>query len=153
MIKYLCDGCGKELQTWAGYTVTLPYQRGGWATISVTLPPKPVKQPESELPGLIPAYPEQPTNLLVCSQACAEKALDEAKEQLRQAFQKVGESDPETCEIRVYPSEGRIEIKYARAYGELGKAVEDIANQIVWLHYRRSITGKLVYVTKEDPGT
>ena len=87
MIKYVCDECGKELQTWAGNTVTLPYAHRAWASISITLPPKPVKKPvQSEFP--LPAYAEQPT-ILVCSQSCAEKALDRAKELLRQAFQKV----------------------------------------------------------------
>ena len=78
------------------------------------------------------------------------KALDRAKELLRQAFQKVGESDPETCEIRVYPSEGRIEIKYTRTGGEMGKAVEDIANEIMWLHYRCSFKGESIYVTEKS---
>lgn len=89
-IRYICDICGKECDVKGcvspvGYPVSaeMPDE---WAIISYFAPKEPEPKPK---PGLVGVYAgRMPKGFLVCSQSCAEKALDEAKEQLRQAFEK-----------------------------------------------------------------
>ena len=85
-IKYVCDACGKELAvSERGGVIQLGQNPQDWAVIQVGLPRK---HPGFNQVGPFPYEP--PINLIVCSQPCAEKALDEAKERLREAFEKVG---------------------------------------------------------------
>ena len=93
--RYICDVCGKEYDIKGcigpdGFPVPAEFP-DKWAIISYYAPKEPEPRPEPK-PGQIGVVPvgRMPKGFLVCSQACAEKALDEAKEQLRQAFK--GES-------------------------------------------------------------
>jgi len=93
-IKYVCDECGKEHVdsaaglTPAGFHVPMYETPPGWASISV-MAPKRSLWPKGFTPQQIvgPVIPIRPWCVIVCSQACAEKALDEAKEHLRKAFE------------------------------------------------------------------
>ncbi len=55
-----------------------------------------------------------------------------------------------TCEMRVCPAGSKIELKYTELGEEPEKAFEYIANEIMWLHYRCSFKGKIIYVTKKS---
>jgi len=90
--RYICDVCGKEYDIKggvgpAGYPVPAEMP-DKWAVISYLAPkaPGPQLEPKTRLVG-IPAARDL-KGFLVCSQACAEKALDGAKKQLQQAFEK-----------------------------------------------------------------
>jgi len=95
-IKYVCDECGKEHVdsasglTPAGFQTAMYGTPPGWAAISVMAPQRRSPwPPKGFTPQQIvgPVLPLQPWCVIVCSQACAEKALDEAKEHLRKAFE------------------------------------------------------------------
>ncbi len=98
-IKYVCDVCGKEHVdsamglTTAGFYTPMYETPPGWAAISVMAPQRSLWPPKGFTPQQIagPVLPTRLWNVIVCSQACAEKALDEAKEHLRKAFEKVEE--------------------------------------------------------------
>ncbi len=87
-IKYVCDVCEGEyiIKGPFGANVgpaavpSLPPSR--WAIITCVAP-KTKQDPPGQ--GYVPLTGE-PKGFLVCSQACAEKALVEAKEHLRKAF-------------------------------------------------------------------
>ena len=93
-IKYVCDICGKEVNQSEVQTSMsdVPLK---WASISVSFPSLPKKPYQSPNPGepyvYTPPPGYEPSRMaIVCSQACAEKALDEAKELLRPAFNSQG---------------------------------------------------------------
>ncbi len=82
MLRYVCDVCGKELAASKEGLFQVGQNPPEWATIMVGLPRK------SPCPSQAGLYPyEPPINFIVCSQTCAEKALDEAKEHLRKGFE------------------------------------------------------------------
>ena len=95
-IKYVCDMCGKEHVDSAsglapaGFQTAMYGTPSGWAAISVMAPQRSLWPPKGFTPQQIagPVLPLQPWCVIVCSQACAEKALDEAKEHLWKAFEK-----------------------------------------------------------------
>lgn len=87
-IRYICDVCRKEYDAKAdsgpaGYHMPGRLPLDKWATISCVAP----KQKQAEHPVGFYAVGGIPEDFLVCSQACAEKALDEIKEHLRSAFE------------------------------------------------------------------
>ena len=99
--RYICDVCGK-LYDVKGDSSPIGYQIAGmvpdeWAIISYFAPKEPEPPQKSDSAAVVrpsAVYPEKTSKVfLVCSQACAEKALDEAKEYLRQAFEKVVHSE------------------------------------------------------------
>ncbi len=80
-IRCVCDVCGNEIR---------PTQLGapsGWASISVTFP-RPVSGKDGILkPGpLLLGPPGPPDYYLICSGTCIEKALEEVKAYLVEAF-------------------------------------------------------------------
>jgi len=87
--RYICDVCGKQYDVRGGFSPTgypvaseLPPDR--WAMVFYLAP----ERKEEPKPGKAGIYPARmPQAFLVCSQVCAEKALDEAKEGLRKAFE------------------------------------------------------------------
>ena len=88
-IKYICDVCEKEYITKGGIgpggqPMVTEMPPGKWGVITYMAPKKSKQEPG---PGqaIIPATGEI-EGFLVCSQACAEKALIEVKERLRKAF-------------------------------------------------------------------
>jgi hypothetical protein len=87
-MRYICDVCAKEYDVKGAATSQVGYQTPipeGWAAISIFTPAKP-----SEAPKPLVFQPnELPVARIVCSQACAERVLDEAKELLRAAFEKL----------------------------------------------------------------
>ena len=90
-IRYFCDVCRLQYDVKggfgpAGYPMSAEMLPDKWAIISYLAPKGPESEPKPSPIGL-PAG-RMPKGFLVCSQACAEKALDEAKEHLRQAFEK-----------------------------------------------------------------
>ena len=87
MLKYVCDACGKELAVSEGGVFQLGQQPPEWAIISLSVPQK---RPCS---NQVPLSYEPPLQLLVCSLSCAEKALDEARERLRKAFEVKDDTD------------------------------------------------------------
>ena len=94
-IRYICDSCGKEFDVKGGagpggYPVAYGMPLEKWATISY-MAPKAKEEPEPGLTGRFYAtYPENtPVCYLVCSQACAEKVLDEIGTRLQAAFDEV----------------------------------------------------------------
>ena len=79
MLKYVCDVCGKEMAAAERGAMSLAQRPPEWATILLSLPPEPA--------GKKTPSPYEPlVQLLVCSMPCAETALDEVKERLKQAF-------------------------------------------------------------------
>jgi len=89
-IKYVCDVCGKEHVdsaaglTPSGFQTAIYGTPTGWAAVSVMAPQcLTLHQQATASYGSLP----QPWFAIVCSQACAEKALDEAKEHLRKGFE------------------------------------------------------------------
>ena len=81
-IKGVCDICGKEIR---------PTQLGApseWASISVTFPARPVSGKHEALkPGPLPlGLLGPPDYYLICSGTCVEKALEEVKAYLVEAF-------------------------------------------------------------------
>lgn len=97
-IKYVCDACGKEVKQ-SEVQTSMTGSPLEWAEVTITFPRKPrppltfrstsgepvsmehfVPPPEGWKPNM---------GFVVCSQACAEKVLDEAREQLRKAFEKL----------------------------------------------------------------
>lgn len=88
-IKYFCDVCAREYNVKGGFGPTgypsaMETMPDSWAVVSVLGP----KLCEHQAKGPVYPYPSRaPQGFLVCSQACAEKALDEAKELLRPAFE------------------------------------------------------------------
>jgi hypothetical protein len=74
MLKYVCDACGKELAVSEGGVFQLGQQPPEWAIISLSVPQK---RPYSN-----------PVSL-----SYAEKALDEAREHLRKAFEVKDDTD------------------------------------------------------------
>jgi len=94
-IRYICDSCGKEFDVKggvgpSGYSVSYGMPLEKWATISCMAP----KAKEEPAPGqtrrIYGMYQEDmPVGYLVCSQACAEKALAEISTSLQAAFDEV----------------------------------------------------------------
>ena len=91
-IKYICDVCGKEHDTRevgltpAGYQVPTHEIPLGWAAVSVIAP--------RQKPEVGEFYQYQfPKARIVCSQPCAEKALDKSKKYLRIAFEELEKKD------------------------------------------------------------
>ena len=89
-IKYVCDICGKAYNvtrpagfTQAGFDYPMPAPEG-WGAMSIM---GPREKPKLGKPAMI----NPPWVSLVCSQACVEKALDEARKYLRQAFEKASD--------------------------------------------------------------
>ena len=79
MLKYVCDVCGKEMAAAERGAMSLSQRPPEWATFLLSLPPEPA--------GKKASAPYDPLmQLLVCSMPCAETALDEVKERLKQAF-------------------------------------------------------------------
>jgi len=87
MLKYVCDACGKELAVSKGGVFHLGQQPPEWAIISLSVPQK------STCSNPVSLSYEPPVQLLVCSLSCAEKALDEAREHLRKAFEVKDDTD------------------------------------------------------------
>jgi len=91
--RYICDVCGKEYDVKGAFS-PIGYQISAgapdsWAVISYLAPKEPQPQPKPSPAGI---YAERmPEGLLVCSQACAERAFDEFKERSRLAFEKLAE--------------------------------------------------------------
>lgn len=88
--RYICDVCGKEYDVKGAFS-PIGYQISGmvpdeWVIISYLAPKK--ASAKEKFVGMSERMPE---GFLVCSQTCAEKALDEAKERLRLAFEKLTE--------------------------------------------------------------
>lgn len=89
-IQFVCDVCGKvhevtrPMITPGGFEAPMTAVPDGWGCISVQ---GPREKPEPGKPTKI----TWPKAWLVCSQACAEKGLGEAREYLRQAFEKAGD--------------------------------------------------------------
>ena len=86
-IRYICDVCGKEYDMKGGIGPTgYPMQVGEfpskWAVITVL-----AGNEHNQMGGIKPA--RMPRGFLVCSLACAEKALGEARDYLREGFRKV----------------------------------------------------------------
>ena len=76
-IRIVCDVCGNEIR---------PRQWGTpkeWASISVTFPARPVSDKSGPLPPISPGPPDY---YLICSGTCIEKALEEIKAYLVEAF-------------------------------------------------------------------
>ena len=93
--RYICDLCGKEFDVKGGvgpggYSVPYGMPLEKWAVITC-IAPKAKEEPEPGQAGRICAtYPENmPVGYLVCSQACAEKALAEIRTRLQAAFDEV----------------------------------------------------------------
>jgi hypothetical protein len=88
-IKYICDVCEKEYTVKGGigpggYPTVTEMPPGKWAVITYIAP----KSKQEPKPGqAVISSTGEIKGFLVCSQACAEKALDEAKERLRKAFE------------------------------------------------------------------
>ena len=76
-LRCICDVCGHEIRpTQLGAPVT-------WASISLTFP----AGPASRRPGPQPVGPPGPPDYyLICSGKCVEKALEEVKAHLLEAF-------------------------------------------------------------------
>ena len=91
--RYICDLCGKEFDMKGGISpggYSVPYEMpvGKWAIVSYTA--KAEQKPETERVGQIYPYsPNVSANYLVCSQACAEKALAEIRTLLQTVFDEV----------------------------------------------------------------
>ena len=80
-IKGVCDVCGKEIRP---AQVAAPKE---WASISVTFPTRPVSgQRGAGLTRLPLSPPGPPDYYLICSGTCVEKALEEVKAHLVEAF-------------------------------------------------------------------
>jgi len=93
--RYICDSCGKEYDVKGGvgpdgYPASYGMPLEKWATITY-MAPKVKEEPEPGRTGLAYGmYPENmPVGYLVCSQACAEKALAEIGARLQAAFDEV----------------------------------------------------------------
>lgn len=88
-IRYICDVCGKGCDMKGGVSPSgYPYAAevpNKWVIISYL---EPVPQPGPS-PGPVGIPERIPKGFLVCSLACAEKALGEARDDLREAFRKV----------------------------------------------------------------
>jgi len=94
--KYVCDVCGKEHVDSAMVRTPYGFQTPtgtpqGWAAISVMAPER-LTSKQTRI-GYAYGYGSlpQPWFVIVCSQSCAEKALDEAKEHLRETFEKANQ--------------------------------------------------------------
>lgn len=87
-IRYICDVCKKDCDakggfTPIGYSVPSEFPLDEWATIIYTTP----RQKQVEQQGPFRPVGGTTEGFLVCSQACAEKALDEIKDRLRSVFE------------------------------------------------------------------
>jgi len=88
-IKYICDVCEKEYTRKGGidpggYPVVTEMPPGKWAVI-IYIAPKSKQKPKPGQIGISSTGVRE--GFLVCSQACAEKALAETKERLGKAFE------------------------------------------------------------------
>jgi len=90
--RYICDVCKKECDVKEGYhamsyPMTGEFPLDKWATISYLAPRLIHRRKQAE--QQVPFYPMggTPEAFLVCSQACAVKALDEIKEHLWSDFE------------------------------------------------------------------
>ena len=88
-MKYICDVCEKEYIAKgeigpSGYPIMTEMPPGKWAVITY-IAPKSKQEPKPGQAGI--SLTGELKDFLVCSQACAEKSLDEAKERLRKAFE------------------------------------------------------------------
>ena len=93
--RYICDSCGKEYDVKGGvgpggYPASYGMSLEKWAIITYMAP----KAKEEPAPGqtgrIYGMYQEDmPVGYLVCSQACAEKALAEISTSLQAAFDEV----------------------------------------------------------------
>ena len=96
-IRYICDSCAKEFDVKGGVGpggCSVPYGMPLEKLAVITyMAPKAKEEPEPGKLGRIYAtYPENTSaGYLVCSQACAEKALAEIRTRLQTAFDEVAQ--------------------------------------------------------------
>ena len=93
--RYICDSCGKEFDVKGGvgpggYSVSYEMPTGKWAIVSYAAKAK--DKPEPDRVGQIfPYSPNVSASYLVCSQACAEKALAEIRALLQAVFDEIAQ--------------------------------------------------------------
>ena len=90
--RYICDLCGKECDvkggvSSGGYTPSYDMPPGKWAVITYVVSNK--KSEPGRVGPIFPYSMNVSANYLVCSQACAEKALTEIGARLQTVFDEV----------------------------------------------------------------